>query len=242
MIPYVVANALFSLLAGIFVSKNGYFTIPAVVGMVIGTVGCGLITTFGRGTSTGTWIGYEILVSAGIGMAIQQGFTAVQIVLPLDEVAIGTAAVVAFQSLGGAVFVSVGNTILQNSLIAAGHDGKIPGADILSVIDAGAAGLRDSVPAADVDALLDVYSGALRKVFIAAVPMAGLAVVACLFLEFRSVNDKKGTSGDPKRPYSERGVTEKANLEKSRRSAVGGDGGGSAEGGESGRSSWKEEV
>lgn len=45
MIPYVTANALFSLLAGIFVSKNGYFTAPAIVGMVIGTVGAGLLAT-----------------------------------------------------------------------------------------------------------------------------------------------------------------------------------------------------
>ncbi len=96
MIPYVVTNALFSLLAGIFVSKNGYFTIPAELGMIIGTIGCGFLTTLTPTTSAAKWIGYEILASAGIGMAIQQGFTAVQIVLPLDEVAIGTAAVVAF--------------------------------------------------------------------------------------------------------------------------------------------------
>jgi hypothetical protein len=103
MIPYVIANALFSLVAGIFVSKNGYFTAPAIVGCAIGTVRCGLISTIKMYTSSSKWIGYEILASVGIGMAIQQGFTAVQIVLPLSEVAIGTAAVVAFQSLGGAI-------------------------------------------------------------------------------------------------------------------------------------------
>lgn len=37
MIPYVLANAVFSLLAGIFVSKNGYFVAPAVIGMAIGS-------------------------------------------------------------------------------------------------------------------------------------------------------------------------------------------------------------
>lgn len=191
MIPYVVANALFSLLAGIFVSKNGYFTAPAIVGCAIGTIGCGLISTIGPNTSSSMWIGYEIVASIGIGMAIQQGFTAIQIVLPLDEVAIGTAAVVAFQSLGGAIFVSVGNTILQNTLISAAEHDQLPGVDIQAVITAGASQFRTLVSADDLPILLNVYNKALQKVFIAAIPMIGLAFVSCLFLEWRSVKDKK---------------------------------------------------
>lgn len=186
MIPYVVANAIFSLAAGIFVAKNGYFTAPAIVGMCIATVGCGLLSTIGKNTSTGTWVGYQILCSAGFGMAIQQGFTAVQIVLPLDEVAIGTAAVVAFQSLGGAVFVSVGNTILQNSLFAA----NIPGVDIETVIADGAASFREHLTVEQIPLLVDVYNTALQRVFTAAIPMAGLAIVACCFMEWRNVKDQ----------------------------------------------------
>ncbi|TVY38480.1 Efflux pump, partial [Lachnellula occidentalis] len=187
MIPYVAANAIFSLLAGIFVSKNGYFTAPAILGCAIGTVGCGLLSTMDASTSTSRWIGYEIVASLGIGMAIQQGFTAIQIVLPLDEVAIGTAAVVAFQSLGGAIFVSVGNTILQNSLLKA----VLPGVDIQAVISAGASEFRNTVTAEQLPGLIDVYNKALQKVFIAAIPMAGLAMISALFLEWRKVDEKK---------------------------------------------------
>ncbi len=39
MIPYVAANAVFSLLASIFVSKKGYFTAPAIVGCATCRVG-----------------------------------------------------------------------------------------------------------------------------------------------------------------------------------------------------------
>jgi hypothetical protein len=186
MIPYVLANAFFSLLAGIFVSKNGYFTAPAIIGMCIATIGCGLISRLQMDTSTAKWVGYEILASAGFGMAIQQGFTAVQIVLPLDEVAIGTAAVVAFQSLGGAVFVSVGNTILQNTLYAA----HIPGINIQTVVDDGAASFRDHLTPEQVSRLIVVYQVALQKVFIAAIPMAGLAVFSCACMEWRNVKDQ----------------------------------------------------
>jgi hypothetical protein len=213
MIPYVVANAIFTLLAGIFVSKNGYFTIPAIVGCAIGCVGCGLISMLDI-SSGAKWIGYEICASAGIGMAIQQGFTAIQIVLPLDEVAIGTAAVVAFQSLGGAVFVSVGNNILQNALLSASRNNMLPGVDVQAVIDAGASAFRDIVPAEELPALLEVYNDALHKVFIAAIPMAGLAVVSCLFLEWRNVKDQKRSNEEiaiktaEKRSETERVIVE----------------------------------
>jgi MFS family permease len=191
MIPYVAANAISSVLAGVFVSKNGYFTVPAIIGCAIGTVGCGLIATFTPSTSSATWIGYEILASAGIGMAIQQGFSAVQIVLPLDEVAIGTAAIVAFQSLGGAVFVSVGNTILQNVLLSASHHDQLPGVDIQAVIKGGASEFRKKVPPQAIPQLIVIYNKALQKVFIAAIPMAGLAFVSCMFLEWKSVKGRK---------------------------------------------------
>ena len=191
MIPYIVANAVFSLLARIFVSENGSFTAPAILGCAIGTVGAGLISTIGLNTSSAMWIGYEILASVGIGMAIQQGFTAIQIVLPLDEVAIGAAAVVAFQSRGGAIFVSVGKTILQNSLLAAAENNEFSGMDIRAVITAGASSFRSLVNPEQLPALLKVYNDAVQKVFIAAIPMAGLAFFSFLFLEWKSVKDKK---------------------------------------------------
>lgn len=213
MIPYVVANAIFSLIAGIFVAKNGYFTAPAIIGMCIATVGCGLLSTIGENTSTAVWVGYEILASAGFGMAIQQGFTAVQIVLPLDEVAIGTAAVVAFQSLGGAVFVSVGNTILQNSLFGA----HIPGVDIETVISDGAATFREHLTTEQIPLLVDVYNSALQRVFTAAIPMAGLAVIACAFMEWRNVKDQNRKDEEMQRKMRRQREEAEAKLVESAR-------------------------
>ncbi|TGO33704.1 hypothetical protein BHYA_0231g00160 [Botrytis hyacinthi] len=193
MIPYVLCNAIFSLVAGVIVSKSGYFTPPAIIGTAIATIGCGFISTFGTDTTSAEWIGYEILSATGFGIAIQQGFTAVQTVLPLDKIPIGTAAVVASQSFGGAVFVSVGNTILQNQLKASYDSGELPGIDIQAVLDAGATGFRSVVDADQLPALLEVYNGALQKVFIAAIPVTGLAFISSLFLEWKSVKTQEST-------------------------------------------------
>ena len=193
LIPYMIANALFSVLAGILVSKVGYFAPPAIVGAAIGTVGCGLLSTLEVNSGSGMWIGYQVVTSAGLGMAVQQGVIAVQTVLSLDDVPIGIAAIVSMQSLGGAVFVSVGNNILQNILNEGSRANKLPGVNVKAVIAAGATQFRGMVPAASLPALLTVYNSALQKVFTAAIPLSGLAFVVALGLEWKSVKDKKPT-------------------------------------------------
>lgn len=191
MIPYMVANALFSLVAGIFVSKNGRFAPPAILGCAIGTVGSGLLATLELTTPASHWIGFEVLISAGLGMAVQQGFSAVQAILPLEEVPIGTAAVVASQSLGGAIFVSVSNTLLQDHLLSANNADKVPGVNVRAVIELGATRFRDVVPVEALPALIELYNDALQAVFIAAVPLCGVAVLCSLCMEWKSLRPQQ---------------------------------------------------
>lgn len=191
MIPYFVTNAFFSLLAGVFVSVIGYVTPPAVIGSAIGTAGLGLLTMLNVDTTTAEWVGYEILSSAGFGLSIQQGFTAVQTVLGPEDMAIGTAAVVASQSLGGAIFLSVGNSVFQNQLQKASGANQFPGVDIKKVIDAGATTFRHVIPADQIPAMLQVYNKALQVVFTVSIPLGGLAALISCFMEWKSVKVNK---------------------------------------------------
>ncbi|KAF9876721.1 major facilitator superfamily transporter [Colletotrichum karsti] len=191
MIPYVATIAIFSLISSVFVSIVGYPVPPAVIGGVIGTAGSGILRLLTPNTPTTHWIGFEILVSAGFGMSIQQGFTAVQAVLPPDDISIGTAAVVASQSLGGAIFISVGNTLFQNHLLQASAKRIVPGVDIRQVLMAGATSFRTIVPANALPRMLIVYNDALRVAFTVAIPLAGVATIAACFMEWKSVKEKK---------------------------------------------------
>ena len=187
MIPYFVVNAVFSLAAGCFVSKTGYAMPPAVIGSAIGTVGLGLMTLLRVDTTTAQWAGYQVLTSAGFGMSIQQGFTAVQTVLSPEDIPIATAAVVASQSLGGAVFLSVGNSIFQNQLLRASAAGALDGINIKEIIDNGAASFRQLVPADRLAALLEIYNKVLTTVLTVSIPLGGLAMIISCFIEFKSV-------------------------------------------------------
>ncbi|KAI0380193.1 MFS general substrate transporter [Hypomontagnella monticulosa] len=202
MIPYFVANALFSVFSGIFVSGVGYYTPPAIIGSAIGTIGCGIITLFNPNMSTGMWIGFEVLASAGFGMSIQQGFTAVQTVLAPEDLAVGTAAVVASQSLGGAVFISVGNSVFQNRLSSLVAETQIPGINVREVVGAGAIAFRKLVPAEQLPALLALYDAALHTVLVVAIPLAGLAFISCCFLQWNSVKKPAKPAEDAEKAES----------------------------------------
>ncbi|KAI8288216.1 Efflux pump roqT [Colletotrichum sp. SAR11_57] len=191
MIPYVATIGIFSLLSAVFVSVVGYPVPPAVVGGMIGTAGCGVLRLLSPSTPIAYWIGFEILVAAGFGMSIQQGLTAVQAVLPPDDISVGTAAVVASQSLGGAIFVSVGNTLFQNYLLRAAAKNLVPGVNIRVVLRAGATAFRTAVPASALPRMMTVYNDALRVTFTAAIPLAGVAAVAACFMKWKSVKVKK---------------------------------------------------
>ena len=193
LIAYVIGNALFSVMAGILVSKTGYFAPPAIIGAAIGTVGCGLLSTLQVDSGPGQWVGYQVITSAGLGMAVQQGIIAVQTVLTLDRIPIGIAAIISMQSLGGAVFVSVGNNVLQTILDQASAEQSLHGIDVQAVIAAGATQFRSIVPAKSLPALLVAYNYALQRVFIVAIPLSGLALIVALGLEWRSVKDNEST-------------------------------------------------
>lgn len=84
--------------------------------MAMFSIGAGLITTYDIHTPFAKWFGYQVLAGAGIGCGFQGGIVVVQTVLPLRDVPIGTALISFFQSLGGALFVSVAQSVFQNGL------------------------------------------------------------------------------------------------------------------------------
>ncbi len=218
LVAYVAGSSLFGVIAGYSVSKFGYFAPPAIIGTAIGTVGCGLLSTLQVDSGPGQWVGYQVITSAGLGMAVQQGVIAVQTVLPLEEVSIGIAAVISMQSLGGAVFVSVGNNILQNILDQASAAKNLPGVDVKAVIAAGATQFRSIVPAGSLPALLIAYNYALQRVFIVAIPLSGLAFIVAFGLEWRSVRDRKPTLEAALGPATEYGANgENLEISQSRR-------------------------
>jgi hypothetical protein len=111
------------------------------------------------------------------------------------------------------------SSILQNSLL----DVDLPGVNKDAVITAGASAFRQHVTAEQLPMVVDVYNKALDKVFIAAIPMAGLAVIASCFMEWRNVKDQRKADVEAQnKAHARRGEVEKSIYEAHRRSAMSG--------------------
>ena len=79
-------------------------------------IGSGLIHILKVDTGTGTWIGYQILAGFGVGTCVQIPSVAVQVGLSRTDMPIGNATPVFFNSLGGAVPISVAQSTFGNNL------------------------------------------------------------------------------------------------------------------------------
>ncbi|KAL8922649.1 MAG: hypothetical protein Q9172_003489 [Xanthocarpia lactea] len=136
LLPYLISVFSTALATGILITTFGYYVPLMWLGAALLTIGCGLIQTLHVGSPTADWFGYQVLTGIGFGMAFQIPYTAVQVVLPAEDLPMGNALVVFFQALGGALAISIGQNVLSSSLHS--QLAQIPQVDPKQVITDGA--------------------------------------------------------------------------------------------------------
>ncbi|TFK98761.1 MFS transporter [Pterulicium gracile] len=185
-IPYLASITVSSIIVGVLITFTGIYAPFLWVGAVIFTVGCGVITLLNVDSSTGEWLGYQLIAGLGGGSSVQIPFLAVQVVLPPKDVPVGTAITMFFNSLGGAITISIAQNIFTNSLMSE-IPKRAPGIPPEVVLHAGATNLRSFVPPELLDGVRKAYAEALKKTFIPPVAFGGLTVFIGLFIERRRV-------------------------------------------------------
>lgn len=157
------------------------------------SVGEGLLTTFTPTTGSSHWIAYQFLVGFGTGFGMQTVGLAVQAVLPKEDIPIGIAINFFAQQLGGAIFVSVGQTILSTVLVQ--KLAQVPGLDPKMIIETGATDLHSVVPDKYFSAVVNAYNTACTRIFYAAMALSIAQLICALFMQWRSI--KKAKPGPP---------------------------------------------
>lgn len=221
ILPLLLAVVFSSMATGGLISATGRYTPVLIVCMVLFAIGSGLITTFDIDTNMGKWIGYQILAGVGIGSGFQGGILIVQTVMPLSDVPIGTTAVSFCQQLGGAVFVSVTQTVFANGLLS-GLQAYAPSLDPMVFLHSGATSIRPilaGLHAEDqLDNVLKAYVRGLSNCFWIAVACAICAFITSCTLEWKNI--KKGHGQD--KPTDEEAAAEALpGLEASAEAALG---------------------
>jgi hypothetical protein len=189
-LPLILALVIMSLIGGAGITILGYYTPFFIASTILQSIGSGLLTTFTVDTGSPKWIGFQIVYGFGIGLAMQAPLIAVQTVLPLVDVPVGTATIMFIQTFGGALFVSVSQNVFTNRLVS-GLLEEARGFDSSMILRLGATTLKKAVPPEYLPGVLIAYNRALTQTFYVAVAMSCLTVIGSLSLEWKSVKEKK---------------------------------------------------
>lgn len=189
-LPAILGLVIISMLAGGLVTYFGYYTPFMLLSSVLMAVGAGLLSTFETDTNSPKWIGYQFMFGAGVGFGMQQILVAVQTVLPADDVPIGTATMMFSQTLGGALFISVGQNVFTNQLIKNLHN-VVPELDSGFVLTVGATELKNQIEARFLPGVLSAYNLALTQTFYVSVAAGAMSIVGATFVEWKSMKGKK---------------------------------------------------
>lgn len=107
----------------------------------------------------------------------------------------GTSAMVLSQSMGGSIFLAVGQNVFQAKLIEE-LASRVPDLDPQIVIEHGATGLRTAISeqfgSKTAQGVLEAYNLGLRQCFFVSIIISGLALFAALGMEWISVKISHG--------------------------------------------------
>lgn len=186
------------MLSGLLTAKIGYYVPAMYLCPTIMAVGDGLMSTFHPTTPQSQWVGYQFLTGFGLGFGMQTAGLAMQTVLAPQDVSTGIAIVFFVQQLGGAVFTSVGQTILSNLLVK--ELAGIPGLDAGAIVGTGATDLGRLVPEEYMGTVVDAYNYALTRIFLCAMGLAFASLVSSWGMEWRSIKKGRNGQGGPGGP------------------------------------------
>jgi hypothetical protein len=189
-LPTILGLVVISMASGGLVTWTGYYTPFMLLSAVLMSIGAGLLSTFEVDSNSPRWIGYQVIFGFGVGFGMQQTLVAVQTVLPAADIPIGTSLMMFSQTLGGALFISVGQNVFTNSLIK-NLKTVVPDLDVNIVLTVGATELKNQIPQQYLAGVLSAYNLALTQVYYVSVATATMSIVGAAFVQWKSMKGKK---------------------------------------------------
>ncbi|RGP64257.1 major facilitator superfamily transporter [Fusarium sporotrichioides] len=193
-LPMVIAVTFGIFLAGGLISKTGRYQHILLFALGLSTVGAGLIYTFDLHTSTGKWIGYQIVAGVGWGLAYQIPLTVGQGSCDPMDMALITSNILFFQSYGASLFMSAAQAAFVDQMTA----------KVMELSDTISKDLLVLTGATDIynvfkgDELADVLAGymhGLKVVYAMAIGTIGLGFLIALAMPWKKLKQGQATGG-----------------------------------------------
>ncbi|KAI1768455.1 MFS general substrate transporter [Hypoxylon sp. FL1150] len=194
ILPNILATMVFGIMTGALIQRIGYYTPFVLAGAALNTVGCALLSLLTPDSSTGQWVGFQVIMGAGRGLgasvpvlAIQNSMNSVN----KDLVPAAVSVLVFLQMFSAATMIIISQTILTNSLVDL-VPLNAPGVDPQLIINAGttATDLRQAVGLDRLPGVLWAYSKSLLRVWYFAAGIAALAFIVGWWLGLENTREK----------------------------------------------------
>lgn len=193
MLPSIIPQIIGAVATGKLIGVIGYPLPFALLSSGLASIGYGLACTFNANTTTGQWIGYQILFGASRGFGFQMPLVSMQHSLSPTEATLGIALMMFSGMLCGAIFLSVSALIFTNSLRTL-LPLDAPQVNAEAVIVAGATGFRSFLDPAQLGNVLRAYSKSIDRVFYLVAAASAAAFFVSFGLGWKDIRPKKKTA------------------------------------------------
>ncbi|CAI6092229.1 unnamed protein product [Clonostachys chloroleuca] len=196
-LPLVIASAIAILLTGQLVAKTQRTGPLMVFGSSLATVACGLFYTFNTDTSTGTWIGYQILAGAAWGSGFQMAINTVQAKAKPADLSTAISLNFTFQTFGGAFGIAAAQSAFVN-IMTSKLASTAPTVDPATVILTGSAEIRNVFAPDQVPGIVLAYMSGLKVAFALMAGFAGMSFLLSGLQSWKKIyGDKKASDVAP---------------------------------------------
>ncbi|KAK5745544.1 hypothetical protein LTR17_001415 [Elasticomyces elasticus] len=189
MLPNILASLVLAVAVGKAVQIVGYYTPFSIASAIFMALGYGLCSMLSPTSTTGEWVGFQILSGIGRGMGMQMPLVAVQNGLPPAMVPLAISLCMFTGMLFGAVFLSASATIFTNSLRTFIVQ-LAPTADLDAILTAGATGFRKVISPEEVPGVLLAYAKSVDRVFYLCAALAALCLPFSFGLGWTNIKKK----------------------------------------------------
>jgi EmrB/QacA subfamily drug resistance transporter len=192
-IPMIVGTFIASTLFGQLITRYGRYKAFMVTGGAVLVASLFALSTIDYHTSFTLISVYLFFLGVSMGMLMQNLVLAVQNTLAVEEMGAGTSTVAFFRSLGGAIGVSVLGAVLANKVTTSIQDGLAQlGVPAGSMGGGNAVPDVSTLPAPIKDLVEKSYGDGIAEIFLVAVPLALVALIAVSFLKEVPLGTKTG--------------------------------------------------
>jgi len=180
-LPMMLGLLVTSIAAGTIVGRTGRYKIFPVAGTLIMALGLFLLSLMDAATAYWFQASSMTVLGVGIGLSMQVLTIIVQNTVSYSDLGVATSGVTFFRTLGSSFGAAVFGTVYANVLRT-----TLPDAVRATGVNPATIGTPADLhahPSAQIAPIVDAYGHAIHVVFLAAVPVAGLAFVLSLFLK-----------------------------------------------------------